>query len=343
MSKVGIIANPASGKDIRRLIAYASLMDNRAKMDMVRRLILGAQSTGVDEIVIMPDYYGLGAGAISGLTRGALHCQVTILEMPVTGDQKDSGTAMRLMEEQGIGCVITVGGDGTNRAVALGGRTVPMIPVSTGTNNVFPGMVEATTAGIAAGIVAGGLAEGDGVVRVQKRLVVDVNGEERDMALVDAVVLDQAFIGARAVWHIDEVRQVFCTRAQPETIGLSSIGGGICPVDPEDDCGLYLEIGEGRWRTRAAVLPGVIQEIGVCDVRRLALGEVTAVSLRPCLIALDGERELTVRGDDKVTIRVERDGPRVVDINRVIRQAASDGFFSDDCLDSEEGATWPNT
>ena len=50
MSKVGIIANPASGKDIRRLVAYASLMSNRDKTDLVRRIILGIQSTGVDEI-----------------------------------------------------------------------------------------------------------------------------------------------------------------------------------------------------------------------------------------------------------------------------------------------------
>ncbi len=337
MSKVGIIANPASGKDIRRLVAYASLMANRDKLDLVRRLILGIQSTGIDEIVIMPDYYGLGAGAVSGLTRGALHCQVSILEMPVTGTQEDSATATRKMKQSGVGCVVTVGGDGTNRAVARGDRPafegdrpVPLVPVSTGTNNVFPGMVEATTAGIAAGIVAGGLADGEGAISVHKRLVIDVNDEERDMALIDAVVLDQAFVGARAVWNIDEVRQIFCTRAQPETIGLSAIGGGICPVDPEDDHGLYLEVGDGRWRTRAAVLPGVIQEIGVREVRRLPLGERTAVSIRPCLIALDGEREVAVAAGDEVTIRVERDGPCVVDINKVIRQAASRGFFADD-------------
>lgn len=343
MSRVGIIANPASGKDIRRLVAYASLMDNRAKMDLVRRLILGAQSTGIDEILIMPDYYGLGAGAISGFTRGALYCKVTILEMPLTGSQEDSGTAMRRMEEEGVGCVITVGGDGTNRAVAIGGRAIPIIPVSTGTNNVFPVMVEATSAGIAAGLMAGGQVEKEGMTSVHKRLVVEVDGAERDMALVDAVVLDQAFVGARAVWNTDEIRQIFCTRAQPETIGLSAIGGSLSPVDPEDDCGLYIEVGEGRFRTRAAILPGVIEEIGVVDFRRMALGERMTVSLCPCLIALDGERELVIRGGEEVTIRVERDGPIVVDINKVIRQAAVDGFFVDDGRNGQERKAWPNT
>ncbi len=69
MSKVGIIANPASGKDIRRLVAYASLMDNNEKTNLVRRIILGIDSTGVDEILIMPDYCELGLRALSGLSQ----------------------------------------------------------------------------------------------------------------------------------------------------------------------------------------------------------------------------------------------------------------------------------
>lgn len=50
--------------------------------------------------------------------------------------------AMKLMAETGIGCVVTLGGDGTNRAAAKGSRSVPLVPVSTGTNNVFPVLVE---------------------------------------------------------------------------------------------------------------------------------------------------------------------------------------------------------
>ncbi len=74
----------------------------------------------------------------------------------------------------------------------------------------------------------------------------------------------------------------------------------------------------------------MIQEVGIREVRRLPFGEETAVSVRPSLLALDGERELTVAADDEVTVRVERDGPRVVDIKKAIRQAASRGFFTDD-------------
>lgn len=328
MSKVGIIANPASGKDIRRLVSYASLMSNRDKTDLVRRIILGIQSTGVDEVVMMPDYYGLGASAASGLGRDHCGNKTSILDMKVEGTQDDSTRAMALMKEIGVGCVVTVGGDGTNRAVAKGDRSVPIVPLSTGTNNVFPVMAESTTAGIAAGVVAKGIVDENEVVSVTKRLIITENGKERDMALIDAVVLEQAFVGARAVWNLDEIRQIVCTRAEPESIGLSAIGGSVCPVWSDDDCGLYLELGESELISRAPVLPGVIREVGIRQFRKLRFGEEVSLVVKPCLIALDGEREMVVSSDDEVRINVERDGPRVVDINMAVRQAAEQGFFT---------------
>ncbi|MBP2666785.1 MAG: kinase, partial [Firmicutes bacterium] len=44
MGIVGIIANPASGKDIRRLVAYGTIFDNQEKANIVRRLILSLAS-----------------------------------------------------------------------------------------------------------------------------------------------------------------------------------------------------------------------------------------------------------------------------------------------------------
>ena len=328
MSKVGIIANPASGKDIRRLVAYASLMDNREKTNLVRRIILGIASTGVDEILIMPDYYGLGSSALSGLGRETIKARVSILDMAIGGTQEDSTKAIRLMRELGVGCTVTVGGDGTNRAVAKGDRSIPLVPVSTGTNNVFPVMVEATTAGIAAGIVARGVVGVEDVVTTHKRLVLLKNGRESDMALIDVVVLDQPFIGSRAIWNLAEVKQIICTRAEPGSIGLTCIGGSVCPVGPDDDHGLHLRLGEGNLRARAAVLPGVIEEIGVQEFKLIKLGEEVELIQKPCLIALDGERELRVRAVDEVKVRLERAGPRVVDIDKAIKQAAIQGFFT---------------
>ncbi len=328
MSKVGIIANPASSKDIRRLVAYASLMDNNEKTDLVRRIILGIDSTGVNEILIMPDYCGLGSRALSGLNRENIRAKISILDMPVSGTQEDSTTAMRLMKELGVGCTVTLDGDGNNRAVAKGDRSIPLVTVSTGTNNVFPVMVEATTAGITAGVVVSRTVCLKDMVTTHKRLVIMKNGNESDMALIDAVVLEQPIIGARAIWKLSEVKQVVCTRAEPNSIGLSSIGGSVYPVGAEDDHGLYLKLGEGNLKARAAVLPGVIQEVGIEEFRLINLGEEVELLTKPCLITLDGERELRVGALDEMKVRIERDGPHVVDINKVVREAAAQGFFT---------------
>jgi len=326
VTSVGIIANPAAGKDIRRLVAYASLTGNREKIDLVRRVVLGADSTGVDTILLMPDYSGLAHQALAGLGE-KLRAATVILDMNAMGNQEDSTRAAAMMAEMGAGCIVTIGGDGTSRAVAKGDRSVPVVPLSTGTNNVFPVMAEATVAGIAAGVVSRRAVDLERVVSTHKRVIITEDGREKDMALVDAVALDQAFVGARAVWSLSEIKEMLCTRAQPDSIGLSSIGGSIYPVSPEDDFGVYLKTGDGKFRARAAVLPGIVQEVGISEYRRVALGEEVRLAEKSCLLALDGERELKVHPGEDIRLRIERDGPRVVDITKAVRLAAANGFF----------------
>jgi predicted polyphosphate/ATP-dependent NAD kinase len=326
MSKVGIIANPAAGKDIRRLVAYASITGNREKIDLVRRVIQGIASTGVDEIILAPDYSGICVQALSGLNEAVTGC-TALLNVNITGTQDDSTNAMSMMAENNVGCVVTIGGDGTSRAVAKGNRKVPVIAISTGTNNVFPIMIEATVAGIAAGVVARGIIDTADVLSTQKRIIIGDKNCEKDMALIDAVVLDQPFIGARAVWSISEVKEMVCTRAQADTIGLSSIGGSVCTINADDDFGLYIKLGGGKIKVKAAVLPGVIQEVNISDYRRIELGEEVRINEKPCLLALDGERELKVRTEDKFTMRIERDGPSLVNVSATLKKAAANGFF----------------
>ncbi len=150
---VGLVVNPASGKDIRRLVASASVFDNREKLSIVRRAILGALAGGVERFVYMPDCHGIVASAIDDLGEDA---EFVALESPVTDSALDTTRAAGRMRELDVGCVITLGGDGTNRAFALGWRDAPLVAISTGTNNVFPQMVEGTIAGAAAGLVAVG-------------------------------------------------------------------------------------------------------------------------------------------------------------------------------------------
>ena len=53
---VGIIANPASGKDIRRLVAHGSTFDNNEKINIVRRVLLGLAAAGVSEVAVSPGH-----------------------------------------------------------------------------------------------------------------------------------------------------------------------------------------------------------------------------------------------------------------------------------------------
>ena len=47
MALVGIIANPAASKDIRRLVAQGRVVPDWEKVNIVRRALLGLQSVGV--------------------------------------------------------------------------------------------------------------------------------------------------------------------------------------------------------------------------------------------------------------------------------------------------------
>jgi hypothetical protein len=140
-------------------------------------------------------------------------------------------------------------------------------------------------------------------------------------------VLNQLFTGCRAIWELDEVREVICTRAEPTSLGLTSIGGNLHPLGPDDEQGMYLKLGDGQLKVRATVLPGVISEVGIEQWRLLAPGEEIEIACKPSVMALDGERELTVKPADQVKIRLERDGPPVVDVEKTIREAVKKGFF----------------
>src|SRR5205823_8736823 len=252
---VGIIANPASGRDIRRLVAHGTVFDNNEKTAIVRRVLLGLEAVGIRRVAYMPEHdFGILPRAITGLHGHPLQLEASPLEMPVLGTSADSTRAAQLLAEMGAGCIITLGGDGTNRVVAKGCGTVPLVPISTGTNNVFPTFLEGTVAGMAAGLVARGCA-GEGALRRVPRLEVRVNGVPRDSALVDVVVSEQPFVGTRAIWDQALVREVVLARVAPATIGLSALGGALlsAPIQAanatvetsEQRAGMHIVLGDG--------------------------------------------------------------------------------------------------
>ena len=60
---VGIIANPASGKDIRRLVAHGSIFDNNEKINIIQRVLLGLDALGIERVMAMPDISALARQA----------------------------------------------------------------------------------------------------------------------------------------------------------------------------------------------------------------------------------------------------------------------------------------
>lgn len=320
---LGIIVNPASGKDIRRVIAHASVFDNQEKKNIVRRAILGAVAAGAEEFLYLHDQYALVEAALDDLDVEASFRPVFT---PNTGSAIDSVRAAERMREAGCAVILTLGGDGTNRAVALGWNDAPLVAVSTGTNNVFPHMVEGTLAGAAAGLIAAGALSLAEVAHQVKTVRVEIDGERDDLALIDAVLLDEPFVGARAIWNPALLRTIVLARAEPAAVGMSAVGGLLHPLTDRQEGGLALEVGAGGNDVLAPIAPGMFVPVPVTTIRLLPEGECVTVE-GPGVLALDGERERRLRPGQRASLRVERSGPWVVDISLALKLAACRGLF----------------
>lgn len=336
MTSAGIIANPASGRDIRRLVSGASVFDNAEKGNMVYRLMVGLGAVGVERVVMMPGASGISESLRRNLlgnsSRGkaaqALP-ELEVLKMRLRHDARDTAEATEEMCERDVSVLIVLGGDGTNRIVAGHCGKVPLCPLSTGTNNAFPEMREATVAGIASGLVATGRVKG--ALRREKLLRVAVNGAQEDLALVDVATSTDAFVGARALWRPADVSEVFVTRASPESTGFSAVAGLIEPVPPEAPYGLHLRLvapGEAKITIPVPLAPGLVAPVGVAESRRLEPEEEVELAPFSGCVALDGERELEVSERDRVTVRLDPDGPFTIDVGKAMREAALRGLMN---------------
>lgn len=343
---VGIIANPAASKDIRRLVAQGRVVPDWEKVNIIRRVLLGLQAVGVQRVVAMPDSSHLVQRARDD---PQLSLELSLLDMPAFYEEGDTVLAAGLMRKQGVGCLVTLGGDGTNRAVVKGCATIPLMAISTGTNNVFPTMVEGTLAGLAAGLLARGDLELERVSVASKTLSVYVDDEYRDLALVDVALSRERFVATRAIWDMSTIYEVFLTRAEPASIGLSSIGARLQPLSLSEEGGLHYclveptapspSMGEGKdggeipltpvlaTTVVAPIAPGVVPQVAITRWRRLNTGERVPVARRHCTVALDGERAFSVTPDQQLEVSVARDGPPVVLVEAALREAAVRGLF----------------
>ena len=325
---VGIIANPDAGRDIRRLLAHASTTTIADKVSIVRRVAIGAVNAGAERLMVLPDPHGICRKA---LRAAALDVEVVEIAVPRTHDERETVAAAAVLRDEGVGAVVVLGGDGTNRAVARGWRDAPVVALSTGTNNVFPGHVEPTIAGAAAGLVATGKVPLGRVAQQAKVVRIDVDGERDDLALVDALLTSDRFAGSRALFDPSRLLMAVLAIADPASVGVSPIAGLVQPCQPPDDYGVELRfapVGDASvcHTVHAPIAPGLYAPVGLARCATLKLGE--PVQARgPAILAVDGERQRAIGDGVEVRFRVERDGPRVIDVRAALRVAADDGFY----------------
>lgn len=327
MSSVGVIVNPWAGKDIRRLHAAVGHTPDTVKAGIVRRVVIAAAECGVSRIVLGNDASGLAARAVEGLELGI---PVEFLDEEPTGSRLDTvRSAARMWKEQ-CGAVVVLGGDGTCRDVAIGWPDVPLVAISTGTNNVFPTAVDGSSAGAAAAFVASGVVSIVEVAQRAKRISVHIEdpaaGHSDDMALVEVALIDAAFSGARAVVDASAIRHVVAATATPASTGLSSVAGRLLPVDRNQPGGVYVRFGPGGRRVRMPLMPGSFVTVDVAEVRALAMGE-SVVLAGPGMLAFDGERDRRVGPHAIITMTVDNSGPLVIDVEQTLIRAAHDRRF----------------
>ena len=100
MISIGIIANPASGKDIRRLVSHATIIDNNEKINIVERIVLGAQALGVERVYMMPDSYNMGYRAEDNLNIcNELKCEINVINIMRFDGMEDTISAVKFMED----------------------------------------------------------------------------------------------------------------------------------------------------------------------------------------------------------------------------------------------------
>ncbi len=359
-TKVGLIVNASASRDVRRLTSLARTIDVHERVNTIARVLRGLAAGSVRTVLFMPEPAHVVERAVDMLAaagfpldgRAGLRLRaVELPDGPEALDAAGTAAAAKAMAEAGAACLVTIGGDGTNRAVACGWPSALMVPLPGGTNNAFCTPIDPTAAGLAAGIYASDPERFAGAVRQAPRLEVRLDGrlEATTIALVDVALVSAGWIGAHALWDPALLVEAVVARSDPALTGLAGLGGMINPLDAEPPRALHMRFGPTGSTVTAPLGPGQLVPVGIRDWRVLGLGE--SVGLGPSTpaggppapgdqrptpsngegrltLAFDGEREIVLEPGMRVSVRLTADGPLVLDAHGVLRAAARRGAFA---------------
>jgi predicted polyphosphate/ATP-dependent NAD kinase len=331
---IGIVANPESGCDVRRLVSCASVFPTSEKVSMVVRVLAALGSLGVEGALMMPDRSGIAAGVLRAIlshsaTASDRWPEVEFIKQKIQHTADDTRFAVRAMVDAEVRAIVVLGGDGTHRVVASECGATPLVTLSTGTNNAFPDLREATVAGIAAGICATGELDTARICRRNKRLNVRFDSR-REIALVEVAICRNRYVGSRALWNPDDLSEIFVTFAECDTIGLSSVAGLLRPTRREaaEGCSVSFDHKNPVSWLSAPIAPGLIRSMPIRSVRPFPLGQQISIEAEYGTIALDGEREIEFTAADHVCLSLDMDGPLTIDVRKTLELAAERGLMA---------------
>ena len=179
-------------------------------------------------------------------------------------------------------------------------------------------MIDPTIAGIAAGFFVNLLKGKDKYLIRNPYISVKVDENEKDIALIDLALSKQNFVGSKAIWDPEMIEELFLTKSSPLSIGLSSIGSRV--LSPNKNKGIRIIFGQQGKLIYAPIAPGLISTLKVKNWSHMNPDEIIKLKNFSGTIALDGEREIEIFGNNKIEISYKKSGPYIIDIIKSIKQ-----------------------
>lgn len=330
MESVGLIVNPAAGRDIRRLTGGASVSDNYAKRRTADCVLEGL--TLVDEelnVAVMPDKAGIGAHAVENAPDDLATSLIDMERADSAAETRRAAARLRDIAD----VAIVLGGDGTTLDVARGIGAVPVVSISTGTNNVVPTPIDGTAAGVAAGFIATDAVALDKVTYQHGMVEAAIRTSEDKRTvrgLATLGVLDRSFVGARAISNTSEFVGGVVSRASPADSGLSGIVGTVDRHAADSPGGVAIRLAPDDTErvVRAIAAPGIVERVGIESCEHLAPGETVTFEIEQGVISTDGEPSVELT-DATVQMGPVADGPRLVRPDAVFECATREDRFTE--------------
>jgi len=310
-----------SGRDCRRLLARADSVSHDSKRNQISRIVIGAVAAGCQRILVPWDPRRLVIGAVENMN---IPVEIEQFRTELHHSAQDTVQNVEKMRELDCDVIVILGGDGTSRIVTKAWPDAVIVPLSTGTNNVFPLLIEPTIAGMAAGLVAAAKISKEEAAQRAKVINVAIEGEIVDLALIDALFLQGDRIGNLGPFEPEYMKTMLLARAEPDAVGMSPLGGLLCPASAADDFGVRVDFcqhSEGGQLLRAPVSPGLFRTAHIRDVGKIPLD--TTINIEgPGILAFDGDREINLADGQQAQLTISRTGPWVIDPRRALTLAA---------------------